>query len=77
MTGHTAWEATPVTRETLEGMVAYHQGYILALQDILDDYARLVRSGTFTRERFHAEIKSSLAQAQRSLGRVVAEKENE
>lgn len=77
MTGHMSWEPTPVTRETLKEMVAYHQGYILAIQDLLDDYGRMMRSGTYTRERFVAEMKSSLRQAQRSLGRVVSEQENE
>ena len=76
MTGHTKWLGANVDKAIVdEGMIPYHQGYILAVQDLLDDYARMMRSGTYTRERFHAQMKSSLRQAQLSLGRIVSEKE--
>lgn len=57
--------------KTYREMLMYHNGYILALEDLKKDIDRFVRSGTYTGERMRAQIQSTLADAKRSRETVI------
>ena len=64
MSGHVKWESV---KAEMNEVIPYHQGYILAMQDILNNMARMTRSGMYTRECLRAEIQDSLDSARASL----------
>jgi len=47
-------------------MLSYHNGYILALEDVLEDYKRLISSGAFTGQSLILKVRGSLDDAKRS-----------
>ena len=62
----TKFEGTTISDKTYREMIQYHNGYILALEDIKSDMERFIRAGTYTGERMRAQIQGTLADAKRS-----------
>jgi hypothetical protein len=55
-----------MNKNTHAEMLAYHNGYILALEDVLNDHDALVRSGNLTASRLALQVRGSLEDARRS-----------
>lgn len=58
--------------DDFQALMSYHNGYILALEDLQRDIERFNRSGIATRERILSQIRSSRREAIQSQKAIAA-----
>jgi len=59
-------------KKTYAEMLAYYNGYILALEDVLSDHDALVRAGSLTASKLTLKVRGSLDDAKRSRENLIS-----
>jgi len=70
VSGHALWRTQPKADkipETLPNLIAFHRGYILALEDVHRDTSFMISEDQHTLDRVQRSIDRTIAQATQSL----------